>query len=480
MEIYVKNLGRIKEGRIKLNALTIFVGKNNTNKTWTAYLINALSSYYFIVPFTREVFTDKRYYKSKTIQRFVKLVKEFERYYLDTSKSEEEIRSSIKQFLEKEIDKELIRNFLRMYTKYLSRRFYLFISVDEYFLKNLTISLKVDEKDLNRIREFVSQYLLSLKEYKTELLTFVELFSSITRALFGKAFNLPAEREALVIFSPLITLGERNLDSLKVEVLETLTEKLREFVENLLKGRKLNQSTFIFPEVISKAISNVFSFEYDYPIPISDFKDSILRIKRFKQKKNVFNELTNILQEKILEGSIQVDKNSGAIYYVPDSTDTDKSKLNVSSSSSMVKSLSSLYLYLKYFAEEGDLLIIDEPEMNLHPEAQVKLIEFLSILANNGLRILITTHTPYIVDHVINLMEGYEKRNKEGIEQFFMLKDKRALISSKNVSVYLFDDDGVVKDILDRKERFIDWKTFSDISDYIENIYSEITSYGED
>ena len=80
--------------------------------------------------------------------------------------------------------------------------------------------------------------------------------------------------------------------------------------------------------------------------------------------------------------------------------------------SSMVKELAGLVLYLKYLANENDLLIIDEPEMNLHPEAQVKLLEILTMAVNRGLKVLITTHSPYIVDYLCNLMEGYEVKEK--------------------------------------------------------------------
>ncbi len=45
--------------------------------------------------------------------------------------------------------------------------------------------------------------------------------------------------------------------------------------------------------------------------------------------------------------------------------------------SSMVKELSPLVLYLRYLAKPGELLVIDEPEMNLHPEAcRLKLSNF--------------------------------------------------------------------------------------------------------
>ena len=37
------------------------------------------------------------------------------------------------------------------------------------------------------------------------------------------------------------------------------------------------------------------------------------------------------------------------------------------------------------------MIVIDEPEMNLHPEAQAQLMELLTMLVNCGLNVLITT-----------------------------------------------------------------------------------------
>jgi len=58
----------------------------------------------------------------------------------------------------------------------------------------------------------------------------------------------------------------------------------------------------------------------------------------------------------------------------------------------MIKELAPLVFYLRYLAEPGELLIIDEPEMNLHPAAQTQIIEFLAMLVNAELHVLITTH----------------------------------------------------------------------------------------
>lgn len=47
---------------------------------------------------------------------------------------------------------------------------------------------------------------------------------------------------------------------------------------------------------------------------------------------------------------------------------------------------------------QGDLLIIDEPESNLHPEWQVRFAEWLVLLAKHlQIRVLLNTHSPYFM-----------------------------------------------------------------------------------
>jgi predicted ATPase len=140
--------------------------------------------------------------------------------------------------------------------------------------------------------------------------------------------------------------------------------------------------------------------------------------------------------------------------------------------SSMVKELVTLALFLRYRAVPGDFLVIDEPEMHLHPEAQVALAEFLAMMANSDLRVMITTHSPYIVDHLINLMKAASRTNKDEIKNMFYLKQSVAFIEKKDVAVYLFQN-GTAKTILD-EEGIIDWRTFSEVSEKLSKLYFEI------
>ncbi|MGH2478802.1 MAG: AAA family ATPase, partial [Ktedonobacteraceae bacterium] len=147
-------------------------------------------------------------------------------------------------------------------------------------------------------------------------------------------------------------------------------------------------------------------------------------------------------------------------------------KLEISIASSIVKELSPLVLYLRYLAKPGELLIIDEPEMNLHPEAQAKIIEFLAILANAGLNILITTHSPYVMDHLANLIKASEHDDRETISKEFYLQRTDAFISKDRVAVYLVED-RQTKNALD-EEGVIQWSTFGEVSDRISDIYFKL------
>ena len=77
----------------------------------------------------------------------------------------------------------------------------------------------------------------------------------------------------------------------------------------------------------------------------------------------------------------------------------------------------------------GSLLIIDEPESNLHPEWQVKFAVFLVLLQKRlGVSILLNTHSPYFLQ-AINLYA-----TNLGVESHFyrMLPDQEDAISKQS------------------------------------------------
>ena len=66
---------------------------------------------------------------------------------------------------------------------------------------------------------------------------------------------------------------------------------------------------------------------------------------------------------------------------------------------SQVLALAFAYAYaMAYGQSEGTILVIDEPEANLHPLAQQWLATRLNALSAPGLQVVITTHSPHFVD----------------------------------------------------------------------------------
>ena len=66
--------------------------------------------------------------------------------------------------------------------------------------------------------------------------------------------------------------------------------------------------------------------------------------------------------------------------------------------SSMVSELAPVVLYLRHLVQPGNVLIIEEPESHLHPAAQVEFTRQLAKLVQAGYRVIITTHSEWILE----------------------------------------------------------------------------------
>lgn len=72
--------------------------------------------------------------------------------------------------------------------------------------------------------------------------------------------------------------------------------------------------------------------------------------------------------------------------------------------SSSARGLTDLYFYLRHQAIKDDLLIIDEPESHLDTRNQIFLARMLARFVHAGIRVLITTHSDYVVKELNNLI----------------------------------------------------------------------------
>jgi predicted ATPase len=59
-------------------------------------------------------------------------------------------------------------------------------------------------------------------------------------------------------------------------------------------------------------------------------------------------------------------------------------------------------------AKPSSLILIENPEAHLHPKAQSKLIELMALAAQNGVQILVETHSDHIINGTLVAVKKYE------------------------------------------------------------------------
>ncbi len=158
--------------------------------------------------------------------------------------------------------------------------------------------------------------------------------------------------------------------------------------------------------------------DISYPMPIKDninFNKTELQ-KLVKQESFLYNNALIQKQfENMAKGKYIYDDNAKEIQFRPDGYDKS---LDLKKSSSSVRALTMLNFYINNIAQKDDLLIIDEPELNLHIGNQRKLARLIGILINQGINIFITTHSTMFAREINNLIRKSALNIDENDEDF--------------------------------------------------------------
>ena len=440
MKIDFQHLGGIDKGCIELNDFTIFCGKNNSGKTYAMYSLYGLLEKDFDIRFD-----------------FVKKIN-------NKLKQEGTWKVDVREILSLHKD-EMVKHIQDHFKKYLPR---LFGVTDEDFA-NTEVLLNLDDENLQQqaikksaknalsLGKVKDWTLLLEKEPDSEIIHLTlhnidipdriledfisKAFVSILFACLSKdSFLLPAERAGLNLFFKELS-STRNL---------LLQHAQKDKVDPM--------------ELLKDIISS------RYADPINDYIQYLHKIGQDRNVKGHFRVYAQDMQKKVLNGKYQVDS-QGNVYFLP--YRSNQSKLHLHFSSSTVKTLFGLVFYLEHLAKDGDCLMIDEPELNLHPDNQRQVARILAQLVNAGLKVVVSTHSDYFVRELNNLIM-LQKRFTGSLElqKKYGYQDNE-LISANRVSAYLFDDKKITKMKMDDDEGIIA-QTFDDVINQLNDSSNEI------
>ena len=209
----------------------------------------------------------------------------------------------------------------------------------------------------------------------------------------------------------------------------TFRKELNFARDRLLKEMSQMDKNMDPRELLFKAYQN-------YPEPVQYDIDFMYQLENVgKRKSFIAKEHPEVLDDftNIVGGTYTITSND-QLYYTPKGT---RSQLTMVESSSSARALLDLSFYLNCIAEKGDLLMIDEPELSLHPENQRRIARLFARLANIGVKVFITTHSDYIVKELNTLiMLNHDKPHLKRVAEENGYQQSE-LINADQVKVYI-------------------------------------------
>jgi len=144
----------------------------------------------------------------------------------------------------------------------------------------------------------------------------------------------------------------------------------------------------------------------------------------------------------------------------------------LSTGASGYQSATPIVLTVKHYSsiKRKRTFIVEEPEQNLFPVAQKKLVDFLTGAVNmDGHQVLLTTHSPYILSAIENLMYAHKMGTLEDgkyAERVEKIISRKYWINQKDVNVYALTK-GTGKSLVLREDTMIDKEYIDSVSEKI-------------
>ena len=209
---------------------------------------------------------------------------------------------------------------------------------------------------------------------------------------------------------------------------------------------------------------------------MGDFLRELIQIGQSDERISSYgDELAAALERDVLNGAVAVERSDANypsfVYRQQGSTRA----LPMMNTSSMVSELAPVTLYLRHHVEPGDTLIIEEPESHLHPAMQAEFALHLARLVRAGIRIIVTTHSEWVLDQIANLvrMSDLDDDERDG------LRGADAVLTREQVGIWLFQPNArrrgsVVKEIEIDPDAGGLLSGYDDVAEQLYNTWAEI------
>lgn len=445
VEIAVKNFGPIAEAKIDLRPLTVFVGPSNTGKTYFSTLIYALhgifNGFSRLPDRSRQIgdfdFHNLLHRNNTDLRVILKKLNT-----LDRSFKFSDLPQATRVMLQSEIqDIESLRAELK--------RCFDLNSVTEL------IRLKDGQRDAMNVSLKVSDESQSLWNFNLEA---SESYLA-TRGAFNKNLVL-CPKELLA------SKGKIGIDDLYSQLSIELSRYTgdRSYLPAARSG--IMQSHRVIASSLVKRATRGGLPHLEVPTfsgIVADFMQQLILYEEFDGPNEKMRHLAETIESDVLVGQILMKPSTSGypeFLYCP--TDMGE-EVRLTRAASMVSELAPLVLFLRGGIHYSDMLIIEEPEAHLHPGAQTEIALTLAGLVRAGVRVIVTTHSDWLLKEIANLIRIGDLKRK-GAPKVEAMSPTHWLLPEE-VGTWWFQKDGRVKPIPFDPTEGIEPRDYEDVAD---------------
>lgn len=400
MRLELRNVGKIRSADIELNGITVIAGENNTGKsTIGKMLFCVFHAFYKIEDQIRE-------------ERIKSISRALSSYYHETDN----------RFTRSFNTKDLAETIVDQRKMFLSDIQLIVREVENYFI----------DKD-KHLERYMNQD--ALKKLAKRIYTFLELNDSeIKRIILQKRleaeFSMKVGHLNNIEQKATVKLSIKN-DSINFEVIENEDIIIFNYMD-LNKEIIYIDDPFVLDD-LGDFRWRIFDNEFEHR------HDLLMKLARDKSTED-FSMIDELIAQKKLEkilnkicdvcdGNI-VSEGRDSFIYKTDRLNGDLKMVNLSTG---MKSFVILRRLLQNGnIDENGIIILDEPEIHLHPDWQLKFAEIIVLIQKEfKTNILLNTHSPYF----LNAIEVYSEKYKiNEYCNYYLASEENGMTSILNVT----------------------------------------------
>lgn len=450
VEIAVKNFGPIAEATIDLRPLTVFVGESNTGKTYFSTLIYALhgifNGFSQLPGRTIQLGTLGLYELlqegNTEIQAILEKLSTPDRSFGQSFKFSD-LPKGIRDRVQSEImDSESLNAELKRCFDLDSIRELIRLKDDQR--NEMHVSLEVSEAG-QRLWKF------NFKTFKSELTAHGSVDKNTELQLTER---IPSKEKVdpdnlyFIIFP--VKYGSHTgnriyLPAARSGIMQSHRVIASSLVERATRGGLTHLEVPTFSGIVA------------------DFMQQLILYKESERPDAGLNYLADAIESEVLTGQILMKPTpSGYPEFLYRSSAMGE-EVRLTRAASMVSELAPVVLFLRSSIYPGDTLIIEEPEAHLHPGAQTEIALTLAGLVRAGVRVVVTTHSDWLLKEIANLIRigDLKRKNVAKVER---IASSNWLLPEE-VGTWWFQKDGIVKPIPFDPTEGIEPKDYEDVAD---------------